>query len=91
MSKKIKICTFASGNIPDEIRTEGFEVISIGEFKSPFHWAQHKKVQKIIEKFYSDIIHGAVFEGVTMAAVNGWLKKLLTIIIEETCDLQNHS
>ena len=78
------ICTFAKGNIPDEIRAEGFEVIPIGRLKSPFDWKQHKKVQKIIEDYQPDIIHGAVFEGVTMAAINGWLKKVPIIILEET-------
>ncbi len=85
------ICTFAIGNIPDEIRAEGFEVIPIGQLKSPFDWKQHRKVQKIIEDYQPDIIHGAVFEGVTMAAVNGWLKKVPVIIIEETSDPQNRS
>ena len=85
------VCTNAAGNIPEEIRAEGFEVIPIGKFKSPFHWSQHKKVQKIIEDYQPDIIHGAVFEGVTMAAINGWLKKVPTIIIEETSDPQNRS
>ena len=85
------VCTFAIDNIPNEIRAESFEVIPIGQFKSPFHWSQHKKVQKIIEEYQPDIIHGAVFEGVTMAAINGWLKKVPVIIIEETSDPQNRS
>jgi len=85
------VCTFAKGNIPDEIRMEGFEVIPIGELKSPFQWSQHKKIQKIIDEYKPDIIHGAVFEGVTMAAINGWLKKVPVIIIEETSDPQNRS
>lgn len=85
------ICTFASGNIPEEIRAEGFEVIPVGTLKSPFDWKQHKKVQKIIEDYQPDIIHGAVFEGVTMAAINGWLKKVPVIILEETSDPQNRS
>ena len=85
------VCTNASGNISDEIRAEGFEVIPIGRFKSPFDWKQHKKIQKIIEEYQPDIIHGAVFEGVTMAAINGWLKKVPIIIIEETSDPQNRS
>ena len=84
-------CTFAVDNIPDEIRAEGFKVVPIGRLKSPFHWSQHKKVQKIIEEYQPDIIHGAVFEGVTMAAINGWLKKVPVIIIEETSDPQNRS
>lgn len=78
------VCTIAAGNIPDEIRAAGFEVIPIGQLKSPFHWKQHKKVQQIIADYQPDIIHGAVFEGVTMAAVNGWLKKIPVIILEET-------
>src|SRR5690606_16752216 len=85
------VCTFAKGNIPDEIRAEGFEVIPIGQLKSPFDWKQHKKIQKIIEDYQPDIIHGAVFEGVTMAAVNGWLKKIPVIVLEETSDPQNRS
>ena len=85
------ICTFAIGNIPDEIRAEGFEVIPIGQLKSPFDWKQHSKIQKIIDAYKPDIIHGAVFEGVTMAAINGWIKKVPVIIIEETSDPQNRS
>lgn len=85
------VCTNAAGNIPEEIRAEGFEVIPIGRLKSPFDWKQHQKVQKIIEDYQPDIIHGAVFEGVTMAAINGWWKKVPTIIIEETSDPQNRS
>lgn len=78
------VCTFAKGNIPEEIRAQGFEVIPIGQLKSSFEWKQHKKVQQIIEDYQPDIIHGAVFEGVTMAAVNGWLKKIPVVILEET-------
>lgn len=85
------VCTFAKGNIPEEIRAQGFEVIPIGQLKSPFDCKQHRKIQKIIEDYQPDIIHGAVFEGVTMAAINGWLKKVPIIIIEETSDPQNRS
>lgn len=85
------ICTNAVGHIVDEIQKEGVEIISIGIFKSPFHWEQHKKVQKVISDFQPDIIHGAVFEGVTMAAINGFIKKVPVIILEETSDPQNRS
>lgn len=78
------VCTNAEGNIPDEIRALGFEVIPIGKLKSLFQWSQHKKVQKIIEDYQPDIIHGAVFEGVTLAAVNGWLRRVPVVILEET-------
>ncbi len=85
------VCTLAGRHIPDEIRAEGFEVIPIGKIKTPFDWKQHKEVQKIIEDYQPDIIHGAVFEGVTMAAINGWIKKVPHIIIEETSDPKNRS
>ena len=85
------VCTIAKGNIPDEIRAEGHEVISIGKLQSPFQWSQHKKIQDIIDDYQPDIIHGAVFEGVTMAAINGFVKRVPIIIIEETSDPQNRS
>lgn len=85
------ICTYGSGNIADEIRNQGIEILTIGPFKNIFQWAQHKKVQKIIDDYKPDIIHGAVFEGVSMAAINGWIKKVPIIIIEETSDPQNRS
>ena len=85
------VCTVEKGNIPGEIRSLGFDVISIGKLKSPFDWSQHKKIQKIINDYKPDIIHGAVFEGVTMAAVNGWIKKVPVVIVEETSDPQNRS
>ena len=85
------VCTYAIGNIPEEIRAEGYEVISIGRLKSPLDWKQHRKIQKIIEEYKPDIIHGAVFEGVTMAAINGWFKKVPVIIIEETSYPKNRS
>ena len=85
------ICTSHRGDLITEIRDEGVEVYEIGNLKSPFQWSQHKKVQKIIETYKPDIIHGAVFEGVTMAAINGWKKNVPVIIIEETSDPKNRS
>lgn len=85
------ICTSHRGDLITEIRDEGVEVFEIGNLKSPFQWSQHKKVQKIIETYKPDIIHGAVFEGVTMAAINGWKKNVPVIIIEETSDPKNRS
>lgn len=85
------ICTSHRGDLIKEIREEGVEVYEIGNLKSPFQWSQHKKVQKIIETYKPDIIHGAVFEGITMAAINGWKKNVPVIIIEETSDPKNRS
>lgn len=80
------ICTHAKGNIKDEIIAEGVEIIEVGSLKSLLNWNQHNTVQQIIASYKPDIIHGAVFEGVTMAAINGWLKNVPVVIIEETSD-----
>lgn len=85
------ICTQAVGSIADDIRSYNVELIEIGKFNSIFHFSQHKKVQKIIDDYKPHIIHGAVFEGVTMAAVNGFLKRVPIIILEETSDPKNRS
>ncbi|WP_035673107.1 glycosyltransferase [Flavobacterium sp. 83] len=83
------ICTNVVGPFPDEIRKQGVEIVAIGDLNSFLDYKQHQKVLKIIEDFKPHIIHGAVFEGVTMAAINGFLKRVPIIILEETSDPQN--
>ena len=83
--------TFKSGAIAEQIEENGVEIIEIGDFNGSFHWEKHRKIQKIIDDFQPHIIHGAVFEGVTMAAINGFIKKVPVVILEETSDPQNRS
>jgi glycosyltransferase involved in cell wall biosynthesis len=85
------ICTHTGGSIKEEIEKEGTEVIAIGQFKGIFDYKKHREVQKIINTFQPHIIHGAVFEGVTMAAINGYIKKVPVILLEETSDPKNRS
>ncbi|WP_284651812.1 glycosyltransferase [Flavobacterium terrisoli] len=86
------VCQHKGGTIGEEIEAEGVEVICLNRsLTGLFDRKQHKSIQKIIEDFKPHIIHGAVFEGVTMAAINGYLKKVPIIIIEETSDPQNRS
>jgi len=85
------VCTHYRGGIVEEIRANNVEVIAIGKLTSPFDYKQHQKVLKIIKEFKPHIIHGAVFEGVTMASINGFLKRVPIVIIEETSDPQNRS
>jgi L-malate glycosyltransferase len=80
------ICINAKNDIPELIKNCGVEVIELKTYSGPFDWSTHKKVQKIISDYKPDIIHGAVFEGVTLAAVNGFIKRVPHIIIEETSD-----
>lgn len=83
------ICTNAVGEFPDEFKKLNVELFEIGDLKSIFDYKQHKKVIQIIDTFKPHIIHGAVFEGVTLAAINGFYKRVPIIIIEETSDPQN--
>ncbi|MEX2591328.1 MAG: glycosyltransferase [Anditalea sp.] len=85
------ICTQASGTIPKEITMEGVEVIVIGKLKHTFHWSQYRKVIQVIRSFQPHIIHGAVFEGVSMSTVSGFLGRVPIIIAEETSDPINRS
>lgn len=85
------ICTHTGGGIKEEIESHGAEVIAIGQFKGIFDFEKHREVQKIINTFQPHIIHGAVFEGVTMAAINGYIKKVPVIVLEETSDPKNRS
>ncbi len=83
------ICTNAVGDFPKEFKKYDVEIIEIGDLNSFLDIKQHRKVQKVINEFKPHIIHGAVFEGVTMAAINGFYKRVPIIILEETSDPQN--
>lgn len=83
------ICTNAVGTFPEDFKKYDVEVIAIGDLKSFIDIKQHKKVIQVINEFKPHIIHGAVFEGVTMAAINGFYKHVPIVILEETSDPQN--
>lgn len=83
--------TIKGGAIAEQIEENGVEIIEVGDFNGPFHWEKHRKIQKIIDDFQPHIIHGAVYEGVTMAAINGFIKRVPVVILEETSDPQNRS
>ncbi|MDH6307775.1 glycosyltransferase involved in cell wall biosynthesis [Dysgonomonas sp. PFB1-18] len=85
------ICTHKAGIIIEDFAKEGVEIISIGSFNGVFDIKQYRKVIDIINEYKPDIIHGAVFEGVIMACVCGFIKKVPIIIAEETSDPQNRS
>lgn len=78
------ICTWEGGPIADSLKAEGVELIAIGGFKQPLEWSKHKAVLKVIKSFKPHIIHGAIFEGMAMAAIGGTLGKVPVVIMEET-------
>lgn len=78
------ICTKAVGPIKDQLEGFGVEIVEVGPFKSPFEWGKYKKVLGVIRNFQPHIIHGAVFEGMSMASVGGLFGKVPVVILEET-------
>lgn len=85
------ICTHYRGEIPERIKDCGVEVIAVGKLKNIFDWEKHNKVISVIREFRPQIVHGAVFEGVTMATVSSVFCRVPVLIIEETSDPQNRS
>lgn len=80
------ICTGADEEFIAQFKEHNVEIIQVGKLKKTFDWEIHRKVQKVIDDFKPHIIHGAVFEGVSMAAINGFIKRVPHIILEETSD-----
>lgn len=85
------ICTWAGGPIAEALEAEGVEIIPIGGFKHPFQWSKHRQVLQIIQEFEPHIIHGAIFEGMSMAAVGGTIGRVPVIILEETSEPSTRS
>lgn len=78
------VCTRTEGQFHEHISAEGMEVIPVGRFQGPFHLERYRQVMEVIKRYRPDIIHGAVFEGVTMAAVCGAWARVPGVIVEET-------
>jgi glycosyltransferase involved in cell wall biosynthesis len=85
------ICTQTKGPLADAIRENGVEVYVVGKLKSILSIGNYKKVLSIIRQFKPHIIHGAVFEGITMASICGVLGRVPIVVLEETSDPQNRS
>lgn len=85
------VCTKAIGSIPSQLEAAGCKVFPVGSLNHPFDFKTHKNVLKVIKEFRPHIIHGAVFEGVTMASICGALSRVPIIIGEETSDPTNRS
>ena len=85
------VCTKSLGVLPDEMEKEGMEVFEVGLLNKIYNPQPYKRVNKILDSYQPDIIHGAVFEGNAMASVCGKLKNVPVVITEETSDPANRS
>ncbi|UZD23931.1 glycosyltransferase [Algoriphagus halophytocola] len=80
------VCTQAKGQIRSELESLGVEVIAIGTFNHPFEIRKYRKLLQVIQAFKPHIIHGAVFEGNSMAFVGKLFGGVPISILEETSD-----
>lgn len=76
-------CLDLDGQLPDELRRHGVDVRRIGEGLSPFALRAHRDLLREIREFRPHVIHGAVMEGVILAAIAGSLGRVPRIVIEE--------
>lgn len=80
------VCTWAGGPIAEALKNEGVELIVVGPFKHPFQLQKHRKVLSVIKSFKPHIVHGAIFEGMAMAAIGGRIGGVPVVILEETSE-----
>lgn len=83
------ICTDVFGGLPEIFFNAGCRVDVLGPLRHIADVAPYRNALKIIRDWKPDIIHGAVFEGVAIAAVAGRLGGVPIIVGEETSDPQN--
>ncbi len=81
------VCLYAKYDFVEAIREAGVEVVCFDEGDgSIFDLQTIARLISEIRRFAPDIIHGAVFEGVTMAALAGTLAGVRHVVVEETGD-----
>lgn len=85
------ICTWKGGPVAEALEREGVEITAVGAFRHPFEWQKHKQVIKQIKSFKPHILHGAIFEGISMAAIGTFFGDVPVTVFEETSDPQNRS
>lgn len=80
------VCTQANGKILSELNRLGIEVVPIGTFAHPLEVRKYRTLLQVIREFKPHIIHGAVFEGNSMAFVGKAFGRVPIGILEETSD-----
>lgn len=80
------VCTKSTGPIAEALRNVGLDIFEVGPFRSPWEFSKYRKLIHIIRQYRPHIIHGAVFEGMSMATVGGVLGRVPIILLEETSD-----
>ncbi len=82
--EQMLICTEADPQFRAEFEKAGCKVHEIGALRGRFDWPRIRAAADLLRTFRPDIVHGAVFEGVVIAAIAGKLAQVPIIIAEET-------
>jgi glycosyltransferase involved in cell wall biosynthesis len=82
--EQMLICTEASPELRAKFESAGCAIAEIGPLRRGVDWAKIQCAAQILREFRPDITHGAVFEGVIIAALAGRLAGAPIVIAEET-------
>lgn len=83
------ICTDAWGGLPEAFKNYGCDIVDIGQIRHIADYKVYRNALHLIKDWRPDIIHGAVYEGVAIAAISGRLGGVPIIVGEETSDPTN--
>ncbi|SFB10833.1 glycosyltransferase [Azotobacter beijerinckii] len=83
------VCTQAVGALPARFAEAGCPLHAVGVFRGVLDREPYRQALRVVREFRPHIIHGAVFEGVSLATLLGRLARVPVIIGEETSDPVN--
>lgn len=83
---QILICSKTVGSLAEQFEAEGVPIHRIGSLHSILDRRPYRAALDVIRKFRPHIVHGAVYEGVAVAAVCGTLARVPIVIGEETSE-----
>ena len=79
-------CTEARGPVAEAFRTRGVELVEFGAPDGVFDRGRLAEAARQMREWRPHIVHGAVYEGCTMAALAGRLARVPSIVVEEVND-----
>ena len=80
------VCTRAVGGLPEQLIGHGTSVHEVGTFRGIIDPERFARALAHVREFRPHIIHGAVYEGVALAAIAGRLGNVPIVIGEETSE-----
>jgi L-malate glycosyltransferase len=85
------VCSKIKPELREKFANLKIKCFAIGEMRHLFNSSYFVRLIKVVRSVKPDIIHGAVFEGVTSAVVAGLICRIKIIIIEETSEPINRT